>query len=80
MSYDIIQNEMEGIVVYNSTSQAIFSNPYFNMNFSDSFKQNLNVEEAVKTVCNTGSFETVFSRDDDFWTVKDILWKPHIQN
>ncbi|NLR42934.1 sigma-54-dependent Fis family transcriptional regulator [Bacillus megaterium] len=70
MSYDIIQNEMEGIVVYNSTSRAIFSNPYFNKNFTDSFKQNLNVEEAVKTVCNTGSFETVFSRDDDFWTVK----------
>ncbi|MES9763654.1 sigma-54-dependent transcriptional regulator [Priestia megaterium] len=61
---------MEGIIVYNSTSQAIFSNPYFNKNFSDSFKQNLNVEDAVKTVCNTGSFETVFSRDDDFWTVK----------
>ncbi|MFP7737356.1 PrpR N-terminal domain-containing protein [Priestia aryabhattai] len=70
ISFDIVQNETEGIVVYNSTSQAIFANPYFNDNFSDNFKHNLNIQDAVKTVCNTGFFETVFNTNNTFWKIK----------
>ncbi|WP_078414851.1 sigma-54-dependent Fis family transcriptional regulator [Priestia abyssalis] len=69
ISHNILQEEKEGIIVYNQTFQSIFSNPYFNEKINKTFEDNIHIKDAVNEVLHKGIFKTFFNEENLFWKV-----------
>ncbi|MES5261650.1 sigma-54-dependent Fis family transcriptional regulator [Priestia megaterium] len=70
ISHNIIQEETEGVVVYDSTFQLVFSNPYFKEKLNGLLEQKLNLKEALNKALNTGIFKTIININNVFWKIK----------
>ncbi|WP_342048344.1 sigma-54-dependent Fis family transcriptional regulator [Bacillus sp. OTU530] len=73
ISHNIVQEEKDGVIVYNQNFQSVFSNPYFKEEVNKVFEDKINIKDAVKEVLNRGIFQTIFNEENVFWKVTGSL-------
>lgn len=66
--YSILQNEKEGIAVYDSTFQLVYSNPFYQEKIS-AFEDKLNIENALEEVLQKGEFQSILHIENTNWKV-----------
>lgn len=69
LSNRIIQEEKEGIVVYNQDYQAIFSNQYFNEKMKRSFEENINLQDAINEVFKKRSLKMLSKHEGSILSI-----------
>lgn len=70
--YSILQNQNEGIVVYDQNRQLVYSNPFYEENISD-FEHSFKIENAVREVLDQGEFKSTLYKGNVCWEIKGYL-------
>ncbi|MGM7721779.1 PrpR N-terminal domain-containing protein [Metabacillus sp. Hm71] len=73
ISHSIIQEEEEGIVVYNQDFQCVFSNKYFDIEINKSFEESFNIKDAVNEVLKKGILKMIYKNGNRIWSMKGSI-------
>jgi transcriptional regulator with PAS, ATPase and Fis domain len=70
IAQQILQEEKEGFVVYDPSLNVTYANTFFSEHFIKTFKNKINIKEAVTDVLSQGEVSTIIENDIGFWMVK----------
>lgn len=70
IAQQILQEEEEGFVVFDTTFNHVYSNTYFTEQLNKTFKASIKIEEAVTEVISKGEYTTLIENNNVFWKVK----------
>ncbi|MEH7419111.1 PrpR N-terminal domain-containing protein [Neobacillus drentensis] len=70
IAQQILQEEEEGFVVFDSTLNSIYSNTCFSEKLDQTFKESIPIKEAVTDVLSKGEYTTIIENNHDIWKVK----------
>lgn len=71
--YDILQEEREGVIVYNQAFHSVFSNPYFKEKINQAFENKVDIKSAVNEVLNKKDFKSAFYNGNVLWKITGSL-------
>ncbi|MGI8384168.1 PrpR N-terminal domain-containing protein [Robertmurraya sp. P23] len=70
IAQQILQEEEDGFVVFDTTFNHVYSNTYFIEQLNKTFKASIKIEEAVTEVISKGEYTTLIENNNVFWKVK----------
>ncbi|MEH7494733.1 sigma-54-dependent Fis family transcriptional regulator [Neobacillus niacini] len=70
IAQQILQEEEEGVVVFDTTFNNVYSNTCFTEQLNQTFKASIKIEEAVTEVISKGEYISLIEHNNVFWKVK----------
>ncbi|MFS0774937.1 PrpR N-terminal domain-containing protein [Neobacillus sp. 3P2-tot-E-2] len=70
IAQQILQEEEEGVVVFDTTFNNVYSNTCFTEQLNKTFKASIKIEEAVTEVNSKGEYTSLIEHNNVFWKVK----------
>lgn len=70
IAQQILQEEEEGFVVFDTTFNSVYSNAIFTEQLNKTFKASIKIEEAVTEVITKGEYTSLIENNNVFWKVK----------
>lgn len=70
IAHQILQDEEEGFVVFDTTFNSVYSNTCFTEQLNKTFKASIKIEEAVTEVISKGEYTSLIENNNVFWKVK----------
>lgn len=70
IAQQILQEEEEGFVVFDTTFNSVYSNACFTEQLNKTFKASIKIEEAVTEVISKGEYTSLIENNNVFWKVK----------
>ncbi|MDQ1000464.1 propionate catabolism operon transcriptional regulator [Neobacillus niacini] len=70
IAQQILQEEEEGFVVFDTTFNSVYSNTCFSEQLNKTFKASIKIEEAVTEVISKGEYTSLIENNNVFWKVK----------
>ncbi|MDF2789283.1 MAG: transcriptional regulator, partial [Neobacillus sp.] len=70
IAQQILQEEEEGFVVFDTTFNSVYSNTCFTEQLNKTFKASIRIEEAVTEVISKGEYTSLIENNNVFWKVK----------
>lgn len=70
IAQQILQEEEEGFVVFDTTFNSVYSNAIFTEQLNKTFKASIKIDEAVTEVITKGEYTSLIENNNVFWKVK----------
>jgi transcriptional regulator, propionate catabolism operon regulatory protein len=70
IAQQILQEEEEGFVVFDTSFNSVYSNTCFTEQLNKTFRASIKIEEAVTEVISKGGYTTLIKNNNVFWKVK----------